>query len=211
MRRRVTTTLLLVALALALVDGVTASSEQLPGVARGTALCPQPIGLRLEFGAWSKPRPNSPHEFFAAVWTRGGRGAGGLDIYAAATAGESRINRLCKRIVQRGVSSPRALRAPLRYQITESGNAYFVDAGGAVTPGTAHWCCVDPIAERHAVSKIYECDAAQRIVVHTHILAGQRGHYLSVRAEQSRRLLALAILRSSGDSSFRVSRTCQPD
>jgi hypothetical protein len=54
-------------------------------------------------------------------------------------------------------------------------------------------------------------DVAQRIVVHTHALARQGGHYLSVRTERSRKLLALAIIRRSGDSLLRVSRICQPD
>jgi hypothetical protein len=201
----------LAALALALVEGGTATSEQLPGLARGTALCPRPLALRLEFGSWSEPRPGSPHEFFAAVWTRGGRGAGGLDIYAAVTAGQSRIDRLCKRIVQRGVSSPAALRPPITYRLTDSGNAYFVDAHGAVTPGSPHWCCVDPIAQRHASGVIFACDVAQRVVVHTHPLERQGGQYLSVRTQRSRKLLALAILRRSGESSFRVWRSCQQD
>jgi hypothetical protein len=209
--RRSVALLPLAALALAFVAAGRATSEQLPGVARGTALCPRPVALRLEFGSWSEPRQGSPHEFFAAVWTRGGRGQGGLDVYAAVTAGQSRINRLCKRIVQRGVSSPAALRAPLTYRMTESGNAYFVDSSGTVTPGSPHVVGVDPIAARHAVGEIYECDVAQRVVVHTHPLAGQGGQYLSVRTQRSRKLLALAILKRSGDSYFRVSRNCRPD
>lgn len=201
----------LAVLALALVEGGTATSEQLPGLARGTALCPRPVALRLEFGSWSEPRPGSPHEFFAAVWTRGGRGAGGLDVYAAVTPAVSRINRLCKRIVQRGLSSPAVLRAPFTYRITDSGNAYFVDTRGAVTPGSAHWCCVDAIAERHAVGVTFSCDVAQRVVVHTHPLERQAGQCLSVRTQRSRKLLALAILKRSGESSFRVSRNCRQD
>jgi hypothetical protein len=198
-------------LALALADGGAATPEQLPRLARGTALCPRPVALRLEFGSWSEPRPGSPHEFFAAVWTRGGRGPGGLDIYAAVTPAASRLNRLCKRIVQRGLSSPAALRAPFAYRLTDSGNAYFVDAGGAVTPGSPHWCCVDPIAQRHASGVIFACDVAQRVVVHTHPLERQGGQYLSVRTQRSRKLLALAILKRSGESSFRVSKSCQQD
>jgi hypothetical protein len=176
-----------------------------------TALCPRPVALRLEFGSWSEPRPGSPHEFFAAVWTRGGRGAGGLDIYAAVTPAASRINGLCKRIVQRGLSSPAALRAPLTYRLTDSGNVYFVDAHGAVTPGSPHVRSVNPLAERHASGVIFECDVVQRVVVHTHRLERQGGQYLSVRTQRSRKLLALAILRRSGESSFRVSRSCQQD
>src|SRR5687767_89294 len=124
--RQVATTLSVAVLTLVLVDGGAATREQLPRLARGTALCPRPAALRVEFGSWSEPRPNSPHEFFAAVWTRGGSGAGGLDVYASVTPTASRINGLCKRIVQRGVSSVAALRAPLSYRITDSGNAYFV-------------------------------------------------------------------------------------
>jgi hypothetical protein len=203
--------LLLAALAPALADGGAASSEQLPGVARGTALCPRPVALRLEFGAWSEPRPGSPHEFYAAVWTRGGRGAGGLDIYATATAAAPRINRLCRRVVQRG-RSPAALRAPLFYRFTDSHNAYFVDAAGAETPASpTHRGGVNPIADRHPFGLRFQCDVAQRVVVHTHALVGQGGHYLSVSTQRSRRLLAVAIIRRSGDSSFRVSRSCQPD
>jgi hypothetical protein len=145
------------------------------------------------------------------LWTRAGRGQGGIDVYAAVTPTETRINRLCKRIVQRGVSSTTGLHRPLIYRITDSGNGYFVDGRGAVTPGSAHWCCVDPVAERHAVSVIFECDVIARVVVHTHPLARQGGHYLSVRTEPSRKLLALAVLKGSGDSSFRVSRSCRPD
>jgi hypothetical protein len=209
--RRSAAALPLAVLALALVEGGTATSEQLPGLARGTALCPRPVALRLEFGSWSEPRPGSPHEFFAAVWTRGGRGAGGLDVYAAVTPAASRINRLCKRIVQRGLSSPAALGAPFTYRITDSGNAYFVDAGGAVTPGSPHFAGVDPIANRHAVGITFECNVAQRIVVHTHPLERPGGQYLSVRTQRSRKLLALAILKRSGDSSFRISKSCRQD
>jgi hypothetical protein len=201
----------LAVLALALVEGGTATSEQLPGLARGTALCPRPVALRLEFGSWSEPRPGSPHEFFAAVWTRGGRGAGGLDVYAAVTPAVSRINRLCKRIVQRGLSSPAALGAPFTYRMTDSGNAYFVDAGGAVTPGSPHFAGVDPIANRHAIGITFECSVGQRIVVHAHPLERQGGQYLSVRTQRSRKLLALAILKRSGDSSFRISKSCRQD
>jgi hypothetical protein len=196
---------------LALAAGGAATPEQLPRLARGTALCPRPVALRLEFGSWSEPRPGSPHEFFAAVWTRGGRGAGGLDIYAAVTPAASRINGLCKRIVQRGLGSPAALRAPLTYRLTDSGNAYFVDAHGAVTPGEPHVVGVDPIAGRHASGVFFACDVAQRVVVHTHPLARDGGQYLSVRTQRSRKLLALAILKRSGESSFRVSRRCQQD
>jgi hypothetical protein len=201
----------LAGLALALVEGGTATSEQLPRLARGTALCPRPAALRIEFGSWSEPRPGSPHEFFAAVWTRGGSGAGGLDIYAAVTPTASRINRLCKRIVQRGLSLPAALGAPFAYRMTDSGNAYFVDAGGAVTPGSPHFRSVDTLAERNAVGITFACNVAQRVVVHTHPLERQGGHYLSVRTQRSRKLLALAILKRSGESSFRVSRSCQQD
>jgi hypothetical protein len=201
----------LAGLALALVEGGTATSEQLPHLARGTALCPRPAALRIEFGSWSEPRPGSAHEFFAAVWTRGGRGAGGLDIYAAVTPAASRINRLCKRIVQRGLSSPAALGAPFAYRMTDSGNAYFVDAGGAVTPGSPHFRSVDTLAERNAVGITFACNVAQRVVVHTHPLERQSGQYLSVRTQRSRKLLALAILKRSGESSFRVSRSCQQD
>lgn len=211
MSRRGVPGALVALLALALASGGAATSEQLPRLARGTALCPPPVALRLEFGSWSEPRPGSPHEFFAAVWTRGGRGAGGLDIYAAVTPAASRINGLCKRIVQRGVSSTAALRAPLTYRLTDSGNAYFVDSSGTVTPGSPHVVGVDPIAARNAVGVIYECDVAQRVVVHTHPLGRQRGQYLSVRTQRSRKLLALAILKRSGESSFRVSRSCQQD
>jgi hypothetical protein len=210
-RRRGIAVTLLAAPALALADGGTATPEQLPRLARGTALCPRPVALRLEFGSWSEPRPGSPHEFFAAVWTRGGRGRGGLDIYAAVTPAASRLNRSCKRIVQRGLSSPAALRAPLTYRLADSGNAYFVDAGGAVTPGSPHVVGVDPIAQRHASGVIFACDIAQRVVVHTHPLERQGGQYLSVRTQRSRKLLALAILKRSGESSFRVSKSCQQD
>jgi hypothetical protein len=201
----------LAAFALSVAGGSGAATEQLPRLARGTAFCPRPVALRLEFGSWSEPRPGSPHEFFAAVWTRGGRGPGGLDIYAAITPAASRINRVCKRIVQRGLSSPAALRAPLTYRLTDSGNAYFVDSSGTVTPGSPHWCCVDPIAQRHASGVIFACDVAQRVVVHTHPLERQGGHYLSVRTQRSRKLLALAILKRSGESSFRVSKSCSQD
>ena len=207
--RRCATTLLAVGGALALVPSVGAGSDQLPAIARGTGLCPRPVALRMHFGSWSEPRPGSPHEFFAAVWTRGGRGQGGLDVYASVTPTTSRINRLCRRIVQRGVSSTAALRARLSYRMTESGNAYFVDARGAVTPGTPHFSGVDPIAERHGIGVVFECDVAQRVVVHAHPLARQGGQYLSVRTQRSRKLLALAILKRSGDSSFRVSRSCR--
>jgi hypothetical protein len=209
MGRRAILIALLAVLALALAHGGAATPEQLPRLARGTALCPRPAALRLELGSWSEPRPGSPHEFFAAVWTRGGRGAGGLDIYAAVTAGASRINGLCKRIVQRGLSSPAALRAPLTYRLTDSGNAYFMDAHGAVTPGEPHVIGVDPIAGRHASGVIFACDVAPRVVVHTHPLDRQGGQYLSVRTQRSRKLLALAILKRSGESSFRVSKSCQ--
>ena len=209
--RRSLAVLPLAALTLVLVEGGAATREQLPGIARGTALCPRPVALRLEFGSWSEPRPGSPHEFFAAVWTRGGRGQGGLDVYAAVTPAQSRINRLCKRIVQRGVSSPSALRAPLTYRMADSGNAYFVDARGTVTPGSPHFAGVDPLAGRNAVGLIYECDVAQRVVVHTHPLAAQGGQYLSVRTQRSRKLLALAILKRSGQSSFRIAKSCRED
>lgn len=211
MSRRGVPVAIVALLALALAGGGAATPEQLPRLARGTALCPPPVALRLEFGSWSEPRPGSPHEFFAAVWTRGGRGAGGLDIYAAVTPVASRINGLCKRIVQRGVSSTAALRAPLTYRLTDSGNAYFVDSSGTVTPGSPHVVGVDPIAARNAVGVIYECHVAQRVVVHTHPLGRQGGQYLSVRTQRSRKLLALAILKRSGESSFRVSRSCQQD
>jgi hypothetical protein len=201
----------LAAFALIVAGGSGAATEQLPRVARGTALCPRPVALRLEFGSWSEPRPGSPHEFFAAVWTRGGRGPGGLDIYAAVTPAASRMNRVCKRIVQRGVSSPAALRAPVTYRLTDSGNAYFVDSSGTVTPGSPHVVGVDPIAQRHASGVIFACDVAQRVVVHTHPLERQGGHYLSVRTQRSRKLLALAILKRSGESSFRVSKSCSQD
>jgi hypothetical protein len=211
-RRQAATTLILASLALSLVGGGTASREQLPGVARGTALCPAPLGLRIEFGAWSEPRPGSPHEFYAAVWTRGGRGAGGLDIYATATAAVPRINRLCRRVARRGGTSQAALRAPLFYRFTDSQNAYFVDAAGTETAASpTHRGSVNPIADRHPFGLRFQCEVTQRVVVHTHALAGQGGHYLSVRTERSRKLLALAILRRSGDSSFRVSRSCRPD
>ena len=210
--RRTAAAVSLTALALVVAGPGGAASEQLPGQSRGTALCPRPVALRLEFGAWSEPRPGSPHEFYAAVWTRGGRGAGGLDIYAAATAAAPRINRLCRRIPRRGVSSPAALREPLFYRFTDSLNAYFVDAGGNETAASpTHRGGVNPIADRNPFGLRFQCDVAQRIVVHAHALAGQRGHYLSVRAERSRRLLAVAILRRSGDSSFRVARSCRPD
>jgi hypothetical protein len=209
--RRSAAAVALTALALVLVEGGTATSEQLPGIAGGTALCPPPAALRLEFGSWSEPRAGRRDTFFAAVWTLAGRGEGGVDIYAAVTPGESRINRLCKRIAQRGVSSRVALRAALGYRITDSGNAYFVDARGTVTPGSLHTCCVDPIAARRAVGLIFECDVAGRVVVHTHPLAGQGGQYLSVRTHRSRKLIALAILKQSGRSSFRVARSCRPD
>jgi hypothetical protein len=206
------TTILGGALALVIVGSGASTSEQLPGVARGTAVCPRPIALRLEFGAWSEPRPGSPHEFYAAVWTRGGRGAGGLDIYAAATAAVPRINRLCRRVTQRGRTSLAALRAPLFYRFTDSKNAYFVDAAGTETAASpTHIRSVNPIADRQPFGLRFQCDVAQRVVVHTHALAGQGGHYLSVRTGRSRKLLALAILRPSGDSSFRVSRNCTPD
>lgn len=209
--RRSAAALLFAALALAVVDGGAAESEQLPRLARGTALCPLPAALRFEFGSWSEPRPGSPHEFFAAVWTRGGSGEGGLDIYAAVTPTTSRINRLCKRIVQRGVSSPRRLGAPFAYRITDSGNAYFVDPSGAVTPGSPHTRSVDPIAARNAIGIAFDCNIAQRVVVHTHPLARQGGQYLSVRTQRSRNLVAVAILRRSGESSFRVSKGCRKD
>jgi hypothetical protein len=210
--RRAVAGVLLGGCGLALVGAGSAGREQLPGVARGTALCPRPIALRLEFGAWSEPRPGSPHEFYAAVWTRGGRGAGGLDIYATATAAAPRINRLCRRIVQRGRNSSDALRAPLFYRFTDSLNAYFVDAAGTETPASpTHRGGVNPIADRQAFGLRFQCDVAQRVVVHTHALAGQAGHYLSVRTQRSRKLLAVAILRQSGDSSFRISRSCRPD
>jgi hypothetical protein len=203
--------ILVAVLALALVDGGAATTEQLPRLARGTALCPRPVALRVEFGSWSEPRPGSPHEFFAAVWTRGGSGEGGLDIYAAVTPTSSRINRLCRRIVQRGVSSSAALRPPLSYRMTESQNAYFVDASGAVTPGSPHVVGVDPIAARNAIGIAFECNTAQRVVVHTHPVGRNGGQYLSVRAQRSRKLLALAILKRSGESSFRVAKSCQRD
>jgi hypothetical protein len=201
----------LAVLALAYAEAGTAERQQLPRLARGTALCPRPAALRVEFGSWSDPRPSSPHEFFAAVWTRGGSGEGGLDIYAAVTPTSSRINRLCRRIVQRGVSSPAALAAPLMYRMTDSGNAYFVDASGAVTPGSPHVRSVDPIAARNAIGIAFECDVAQRVVVHTHPLPAQGGQYLSLRTQRSRKLLALATLRRSGESSFRVAKSCQRD
>jgi hypothetical protein len=204
--------ILVAVFALALADGGAATTEQLPRLARGTALCPRPVALRVEFGSWSEPRPGSPHEFFAAVWTRGGSGEGGLDIYAAVTPSASRINRLCKRIVQRGVSSTATLGAPLSYRMTtDSGNAYFVDASGAVTPGSPHVRGVDPIAARNAIGVAFECNTAQRVVVHTHPVERNGGQYLSVRAQRSRKLLALAILKRSGESSFRVSKSCQRD
>jgi hypothetical protein len=200
------------ALALVIVGSGAGTSEQLPRLAQGTALCPPALALRLEFGAWSEPRPMSPHEFYAAVWTRGGRGAGGLDIYATATAETPRINRLCRRFAQRGRNSTAALRAPLVYRMTESGSAYFVDAGGNQTPGSAtHLRVVNPIADRHPFGLRFQCDVTQRVVVHIHALAGQAGHYLSVRTQRSRRLLAVAILRRTGDSTFRISRSCQED
>jgi hypothetical protein len=200
--------LLVAGLALSLTPGGGATGEQLPGLARGTALCPRPIALRIEFGSWSEPRPGSPHEFFAAVWTRGGSGEGGLDIYAAVTPTASRINRLCRRTVQRGASSTTALRPPLSYRMTDSGNAYFVDRRGAVTPGEPHVVGVDPLAGRNAIGVTFECAVAQRVVVHTHPLAQARGQYLSVRTQRSRKLLALAILRRSGESTFRMARSC---
>jgi hypothetical protein len=196
-------------LALGIVSGGGATNEQLPGLARGTALCPRPIALRVEFGSWSEPRPGSSHEFFAAVWTRGGSGEGGIDVYASVTRTASRINRLCGRFVQRGVSSKTALRVPLSYRMTDSGNAYFVDAHGAVTPGSPHVRSVDPLAERNAIGIAFACDVAQRVVVHTHPLERQSGQYLSVRTQRSRRLLALAVLKRSGESTLRVSRSCR--
>jgi hypothetical protein len=209
--RHAAATLALAGLALALVEGGTARSEQLPAPARGTALCPRPVALRVEFGSWSEPRPGSPHEFFAAVWTRGGSGDGGLDVYASVTPTSSRINGLCKRIVQRGVSSVAALRARLSYRITDSGNAYFVDGRGAVTPGSPHLYTLDPMAARNAIGITFECNVAQRVVVHTHPLPRQGGYYLSVRTQRSRKLLALAILKRSGESSFRVAKSCARD
>jgi hypothetical protein len=168
--------------------------------------------LNVEFGAWSEPRPGSPHEFYAAVWTQGGSGAGGLDIYAAATPTASRINGLCRRIVQRGVSSAAALRPPLIYRGTDSGNAYFVDSNGVVTPGSPLFPGrIDPIAERHGFGLGFSCSVAKRVVVHAHELGRQGGYYVSVRSERSRKLIALAILERSGDSSFRVSKGCQQD
>jgi hypothetical protein len=206
------TTILSGALALVVVGGGAGTNEQLPRIARGTAVCPHPIALRVEFGAWSEPRPGSPHEFYSAVWTRGGRGAGGLDIYATATAAVPRINRLCRRVARRGGTSQAALRAPLFYRFTDSQNAYFVDAAGTETAASpTHRGSVNPIADRHPFGVRFQCDVTQRVVVHTHALAGQGGHYLSVRTERSRKLLALAILRRAGDSSFRVARSCRPD
>jgi hypothetical protein len=209
--RRAATVALLGGLALALVDGGAASREQLPGPGRGTALCPRPAALRIEFGSWSEPRPESPHEFFAAVWTRGGRGTGGSDIYATVTSGESRISRLCRRIVQRGVSSVTKLRAALSYRMTASGNAYFVDSRGTVTPGSPHVRSINPLAERHASSVAFTCNVTQRVVVHTHPLERGGGQYLSVRTQPTRTLLALAILNRSGNSTFRSARSCQQD
>jgi hypothetical protein len=209
--RRVASTVLLTTFALVLVDGGSATREQLPGVARGTALCPRPLALRFEFGSWSEPRPGSPHEFFAAVWTRGGRGAGGIDVYASITPTASRINQLCRRIAQRGVSSTAALRAPLSYRMADSGNAYFVDSRGAVTPGSPHLRTLSPMAERNAVGITFACNVAQRVVVHARPLDRQAGQYLSVRTQPSRRLLALAILRPSGQSLFRVGKGCERD
>jgi hypothetical protein len=209
MRLRLMAIVALAVLALAYAEAGTAERQQLPRLARGTALCPLPAALRLEFGSWSEPRPNSPHEFFAVVWTRGGSGQGGLDIYAAVTPTSSRINGLCRRIVQRGVSSSAALRPPLSYRMTESQNAYFVDTGGAITPGSPHVIGVDPIAQRHAIGIVFECNVTQRVVVHTHPLPRQGGQYLSVRTQRSRKLLALATLRRSGESSLRVAKSCQ--
>ena len=151
MIRRLACTALLATVTLVFVEGGAARSGQLPASARGTAVCPRPVALRVEFGSWSEPRPNSPHEFFAAVWTRGGSGEGGIDVYASATPTTSRINSLCKRIVQRGVSSTAALRARLSYRMSDSGNAYFVDARGAVTPGSPHLYGLDPLTRRNAV------------------------------------------------------------
>lgn len=95
--------------------------------------------------------------------------------------------------------------------MTDSRNAYFVDAGGNETTGSpTHIRSVNPIADRQPFGLRFQCDVAQRVVVHIHALAGQGDHYLSVRAQRSRKLLAVAILRRSGDSSVRVSRTCQP-
>ena len=135
-----------------------------------------------------------------------------MDIYAWATPTTSQINRICRRIVQRGVSSSAALRAPLSYRLADSGNAYFVDGQGAVTPATAVFRGrLDLIAQRHASAVAFSCSVAQRVVVHIHPLPQQGGHYLSVRAERNRKLLALAILKRAGDSSFRVARGCEQD
>jgi hypothetical protein len=95
--------------------------------------------------------------------------------------------------------------------MSDSGNAYFTDARGTVTPGSPHFAGVDPLAGRHAVGLVFACDIAQRVVVHTHPLAGQGGQYLSVRTQRSRKLLALAILKRSGESSFRVAKSCRQD
>jgi hypothetical protein len=206
---RASRTFLLATVALVLPGNGAAASEQLPGLARGTALCPPPTALRFEVGSWSEPRPGSPHEFFAAVWTRGGRGAGGIDVYASITPTASRISQLCRRIAQRGVSSTASLRAPLSYRMTDSGNAYFVDSRGAVTPGSPHLRSLNPLADRNAVGITFECNVAQRVVVHARPLNGQAGHYLSVRTQRSRKLLALAVLRPRGESLLRVGKGCQ--
>lgn len=86
-----------------------------------------------------------------------------------------------------------------------------LDGRGAVTPGSPHLRSIDPLAERSAIGITFECNVAQRVVVHTHPLPRQGGHYLSVRTQRSRKLLALAILKRSGESSFRVSKGCERD
>jgi hypothetical protein len=95
--------------------------------------------------------------------------------------------------------------------MTDSGNAYFVDSRGAVTPGSPHLRSLNPMAERNAVGITFECNVAQRVVVHARPLDRQGGQYLSVRTQRSRRLLALAILRPSGESLFRVGKGCERD
>jgi hypothetical protein len=212
--------------ALALGAASVAVGGRAPTDSPATVQCPEYRSLQLEVGVWTRAKLLR-REFFVAAWSRGASRAGGIIVFGWGTPATFSTDSQCNRLRRQGSTSSAKLRMPLVYRRARAGAGYFVDRNGRTQTGyplhlrsfgwyfadrTLHDTGLDLVSRRKGHGLRYDCGRTGRVVIHVHRVKDRSGRetgsYFSVRPQNSRRLVATALLNADGDSWFRISRRC---
>lgn len=203
-----------VAAALAVVAAAVAlpASGNL-GASSPTVACPLLIGtVDVEFGLWGGGDSHRPRERFALAGSYGaGNRTGGFMVYGSATPTRATTDRACRRTRARPNPTTRRLSKPHTYRTTSNGNPYFIAPDGAVLAGEFIYHHNFTPASGLALGLSFRCPVPSGVTV---LIADSRdrsgrvvGSYFSARL--GRELLATAVLRRHGASTFRISNRCE--